>query len=44
MATRKAAVQKSRERAYLALVANPLVPDATVARALLDDLVERGIV
>lgn len=40
----EAAVTGSRDKAYLALVANPLVPDVKAARQALDRLVDRGLV
>ncbi len=40
----KAAVERDRDAALLALVAHPLVPNAKVARAVLDDLITRGLI
>jgi 6-phospho-beta-glucosidase len=40
----EAAVDRSRDKAYMALVANPLVPNARVAKLVLDRLVERGLI
>lgn len=42
--TVRAAVERSRETALLALVANPLVPSVEAAHAVLSDLTDRGIV
>lgn len=42
--TVEAAIHKDREKALLALVANPLVPNATVAKNVLDDLIARGLI
>ena len=38
----EAAMTRSRDKTYQALVAHPLVPTARVARAVLDDLVDRA--
>ncbi len=40
----QAAVDRSRDKAYMALVANPLVPSARAARLVLDRLIERGLI
>ncbi|MCB9726963.1 MAG: 6-phospho-beta-glucosidase [Deltaproteobacteria bacterium] len=40
----EAAVDRSRDKAYMALVANPLVPGASKARSVLDRLIERGLI
>ncbi|MGM0578642.1 MAG: 6-phospho-beta-glucosidase [Myxococcota bacterium] len=40
----EAAVGRSRQKAYMALVANPLVPNARVAKQALDRLVARDLI
>ena len=42
--TIRAAVNRDRDAALLALLANPLVPSAEVASAVLDDCIERGLI
>lgn len=39
-----AAVERDRAKAYLALVAHPLVPDVKAARSVLDALIERELI
>ena len=40
----RAAVHRSRDAAFMALVAHPLVPDAPTARAVLDALIARDLI